>query len=146
MTTAAWKVDWNSYQINFEARGGVPANGTVRITLKVVLGQAVVAEGWFKLRREGFWDAKLSRAFDQIIISNIEIDGKHRRIGLGTEIIRGIAGRFPEALIVGENSNDDAKKWHANHLDAVFPSRMMQVRQGVEVRVSPGVEVDQSEV
>lgn len=138
-------LDWNGYQITFDAGGDLPTNGTARITLKVKCGEAVVAEGWFKLRREGFCDADLSRAFDQIVISNIQIDEKHRRIGLGTEIIRRIAGRFPEALIVGENPNDDANAWHA-HLDAVFPSRMMRVRQGAEVRVSPGVEVDQSEL
>lgn len=148
MTVNRWQVNWNGYQMVFDAQGGLPASGTSRISLQVSTGAGagVVAEGWFKLRRQGFWDVDLSRDFDQIVISNIEIDQKHRGIGLGTEIVRAIAGHFPEALIVGENPNEDANAWHAERLDSIFPSRMMRVQQGVEVRVSPGIEIDQNEL
>ena len=148
MAASSWQVEWHDYQFNFIAPGGLTEFGTPRISLDVLHRRSAikVATGWFKLRRQGHWDEHLSRYFDQIVISTIAIDEKHRGVGLGTEIIRAVAERFPEALIVGENPNEDANTWHASRLDTTFPSRMMRVRNGVEVRVSPGSEVDQNEL
>ena len=84
--------------------------------------------------------------YDVIVISQIELEDEIRVKGVGTEIVRRLAVRFPESLFIGENQNADAKRWHTNQLNRWFSTRMLCVSGGKEERVTPGASLDPCEL
>ena len=84
--------------------------------------------------------------YDVIVISQIELEDEIRGKGIGTEIVRRLAVRFPESLFIGENQNADAKRWHTNQLNRRFSTRMLRISEGKEERVMPGVPPDPCEL
>lgn len=149
MNQEEWSVSWGDYDLNFAAPFGLTGDVSARVQLHVVQKSSggAVGSGWFRIRRDDFNDPSLSQAFDVIVISNIELSDGHVRGGLGTEIVRAMAAKFPNALIVGENPNPTAKAWHASKLEVRFPSRMIRLAAtGAGARVTPGRMLDSREL
>jgi hypothetical protein len=142
-----WSEQIGEYGLDFTAPFGLPDFGSPRIEL-VIRGSAGqrMGQGHFKLRREGHEDVKSGILYDVIVISQIELKKEIRGKGVGTEIVRRLAVRFPESLFVGENQNADAERWHTNQLDRRFSTRMLRISGGSEERVTPGVSLDPHEL
>lgn len=92
-----------------------------------------VAQTWFKLRQGGYLDVD-GQAYDEVVISSIELEPGYQRKGLATAIVRQLALVCPKALFSVENPNDQATLWHTNRLNQVLPTRMTLDGQ----RVTPG--------
>lgn len=149
MNSVSWASSWKGYALDFVAPYGLPEFGSPRIGLTVTVAgepDTVAATGHFKLRREGFEDEALGRLFDLIILSNIDIIDSHQRQGLGTEIVRLLAAKFPDALIIGEMQNEEAVRWHEGQLEKRFRTRMITLSGADEIRVAAGAEIDPGEV
>lgn len=142
-----WNEQIGECRLEFTAPSGLPEFGSPRINLEIKgpAGQCM-GQGRFKLRREGYEDAQLGFLFDVIVISQIELKEEIRGKGIGTEIVRRLAIRFPESLFVGENQNADAVRWHVKQLDRRFPTRMLRINGTGEERVKPGVPLDPQEL
>lgn len=144
MTT--WRSAWNGYTLILDAPSGLQAETTTRLSLTATAPNgSSAASGWLKYRPEDHCDAVLNKWFDTIVLSNLEIAEGYRRRGLGTAIVRAVARHFPRALIVGENPNADAVRWHRDRLERDFPTRMLDV-ESPEARVSPGKSLDPQEI
>ncbi|MBN9214690.1 MAG: hypothetical protein J0J04_07740 [Microbacterium sp.] len=146
--SGSWADSWNGYALVFDLTGGqLRRQGTTPILFTATDADGnLAADGYFRHRAEGFEDRQLRRWFDVVVLSSLDIKEGHKRVGLGTEIVRSLARQFPGALIVGENANDDAQAWHKERLEKLFPTRMLDVTQGGDVRVRPGAELDSSEI
>lgn len=146
--TGSWRDRWEDHAFVFDLPpGGLRAEGTTPIRFDAATSGGVPsATGYFRYRPEGHEDSELGRVFDVVVLSNLEIFEGFRRIGLGSAVVAAIARHFPDALIVGENANEDAQAWHKRSLEVRMPTRMLDVLSGGEVRITPGVSIDQSEV
>lgn len=142
-----WSEQIGEYGLDFTAPFGLPDFGSPRIEL-VIRGAAgqYMGQGHFKLRRGGHTDVKSGIKYDVIVISQIELKNEIRGMGIGTEIVRRLAVRFPESLFIGENQNADAKRWHTNQLDRRFSTRMLRISRGSEERITPGASLDPREL
>ena len=143
----AWSEQIGEYCLDFTAPLGLPEFGSPRIEL-VIRGAAGqrMGQGHFKLRHEGHPDVKSGVMYDVIVISQIELEDEIRGKGIGTEIVRRLAVRFPESLFIGENQNADAKRWHTNQLNRRFSTRMLRISEVKEERVMPVVPLDPCEL
>lgn len=145
--TPTWSECVESYRLVFQANRPFESEGTHPFELAIIDGAGERAgEGHFKLRRGGFYDSRLDQEFDVLVISQIELIESLQRFGVGTEIVRRLAVRFPNALFVGESHNDRAVRWHEDRLNKRFPTRMIQLADGGEKRVTPGQPIDEAEL
>lgn len=150
MEERSWDARFACVRIKFCAPNGLAKVGFSKpIQVEVYSGVEKIGDAYFRYRfnENGFYDKHLRRDYDVIVVSNIGLEGKYCRRGIGSEIIRQLAMKFPYSLFVLENmETEDSRRWNKDRLERVYPSRMLNTDKGVEVRVTPGREVDPREL
>lgn len=152
MEEQSWGARFACVEIKFSAPKGLKNDGytkPIQIDVYSSVENTKVGESYLKYRfdENGFYDKDLRRYYDLIVVSTILLKEKYRRLGIGGEIIRQLAMKFPDSLFILENmKTEDSRRWSKDRLERVYPSRMLNVDNGVEARVTPGEEVDPREL
>ena len=141
-----WSESAGPCRFEFNAPHGLNDRSSFEVSIILVTKNKnrEIGNGYFRYRKEYFFDERLGQCFDTVVVSRLGINKECLRQGLGTEVVYRLAKneRFKKALFIVENIETvDSEKWNANRLKLYFPLRMLEEVGGEELRVTPGQKI-----